>query len=246
MESEKQTLYLHCIMCILGGFLGAYAILCRLMNFGSSQTANMIDILCTLFEGDVTDFLLRLSGLVLYVLAMVICLLLTKKTALNVKRYAIFIDMAGLILLTFIPGDINPILGILPIFFMMATQWSVFSGNGEFNSSTIFSTNNLKQFTFALTNYVMEREKAQLRKAKFFGTSLLCYHIGVIFSFFAFTNCCIISYFFFQILHGNTLDAYKFHVITHFDRKYTRTFFRNTKFFRFLLQRSFYLLKSLN
>ncbi len=185
MESEKQTLYLHCIMCILGGFLGAYAILCRLMNFGSSQTANMIDILCTLFEGDVTDFLLRLSGLVLYVLAMVICVLLTKKTALNVKRYAIFIDMAGLILLTFIPGDINPILGILPIFFMMATQWSVFSGNGEFNSSTIFSTNNLKQFTFALTNYVMEREKAQLRKAKFFGTSLLCYHIGVIFSFFA-------------------------------------------------------------
>ena len=82
-------------MCILGGFLGAYAILCRLMNFGSSQTANMIDILCTLFEGDVTDFLLWLSGLVLYVLAMVICLLLTKTTALNVKRYAIFIDMAG-------------------------------------------------------------------------------------------------------------------------------------------------------
>ena len=117
MESEKQTLYLHCIMCILGGFLGAYAILCRLMNFGSSQTANMIDILCTLFEGDVTDFLLRLSGLVLYVLAMVICVLLTKKTALNVKRYAIFIDMAGLILLAFIPADINPITGILPIFF---------------------------------------------------------------------------------------------------------------------------------
>lgn len=184
MESEKQILYLHCIMCIIGGFLGAYAILCRLMNFGSSQTANMIDILCTFFEGDFTDFLLRLSGLFLYVLAMVICLLLTKKTAFNVKRYAILIDMAGLILLTFIPPDINPILGILPIFFMMATQWSVFSGNGEFNSSTIFSTNNLKQFTFALTNYIMDKDKAQLRKAKFFGTSLLCYHIGVVFSFF--------------------------------------------------------------
>lgn len=184
MESEKQILYLHCIMCIIGGFLGAYAILCRLMNFGSSQTANMIDILCTFFEGDFTDFLLRLSGLFLYVLAMVICLLLTKKTVFNVKRYAILIDMAGLILLTFIPPDINPILGILPIFFMMATQWSVFSGNGEFNSSTIFSTNNLKQFTFALTNYIMDKDKAQLRKAKFFGTSLLCYHIGVVFSFF--------------------------------------------------------------
>lgn len=48
-------------MCMIGGFLGAYALLCRLMNFGSSQTANMIDIICTLFEGDITDFLLRLS-----------------------------------------------------------------------------------------------------------------------------------------------------------------------------------------
>lgn len=185
MDSKKQTLYLHCVMCMIGGFLGAYAILCRLMNFGSSQTANMIDIICTLFEGDITDFLLRLSGLFLYVLAIVLCLVFQKKNIVNVKRYAILVDMAGLIFLPFIPADINPILGLLPIFFMMATQWSVFSGNGEFTSATIFSTNNLKQFTLALGSYLMDKEEAQLRKAKFFGTSLLCYHIGVIFSFFA-------------------------------------------------------------
>jgi uncharacterized membrane protein YoaK (UPF0700 family) len=74
----------------------------------------------------------------------------------------------------------------MPLFFMMATQWTIFHGNGKYNSSTIFSTNNLKQLTLSLGEYMIGHDKAQLDKAKFFANSILWFHIGVATSFFAF------------------------------------------------------------
>jgi uncharacterized membrane protein YoaK (UPF0700 family) len=74
----------------------------------------------------------------------------------------------------------------MPVFFMMATQWTIFHGNGKYNSSTIFSTNNLKQLTLSLGEYIlMGHDSAQLDKAKFFANSILWFHIGVAGAFFA-------------------------------------------------------------
>ncbi|MBO4998954.1 MAG: DUF1275 domain-containing protein [Lachnospira sp.] len=185
IHSNKKELQLHSLMCCVGGFLGAYAILCRLENFGSAQTNNLIQV-CLCFLGrDFFDFMLRVAGMVLYMAAIAIYAILHKKTGINLQKYAISIDIAGLILLSLLPSDMNPVAGILPIFFMMATQWSVFHGSGEYISSTIFSTNNLRQFTLAASEYLMEKDTAKLKRAKYFANSLLCYHVGVIYAFFA-------------------------------------------------------------
>ena len=143
IQNDKKEFYLHSLMCCVGGFLGAYAIICRLENLGSAQTNNLIQI-CLCFLGrDFFDFMLRIAGMLLYMGAIAIYAVLHKKTTLNLQKYAIGVDMSGLVLLALLPDNINPVAGILPIFFMMATQWSVFHGNGEYISSTIFSTNNL-------------------------------------------------------------------------------------------------------
>lgn len=186
MNLQKKTdFYLHSIMCLIGGFIGAYAILIRCNNLGSAQTSNLLCIVLLFLGKNMKEFLLRLFGAVLYFSAIEIYVYLSNKTNVNVKRYAILVDIAGSVFLCFIPLSVDPVIGLLPIFFMMATQWSVFHGADGYNSSTIFSTNNLRQTSLALGEYLCTKEKNQLEKMKFFANSLFWYHIGAIISFFA-------------------------------------------------------------
>lgn len=185
MHISNHPLALHSIMCSIGGFLGGYAILTRFGNLGAAQTSNMIELVLDFVGRNYADFALRIIGFILYASAFVLVTYLSKQTDLSMQRYAISIDIAGMIILSLIPADVNPIIGLLPLFFMMSTQWSVFHGFGEYNSSTIFSTNNLRQLTISLTEYCMEHEPKKLIRAKFFGNSLLWYHVGAAVSFFA-------------------------------------------------------------
>lgn len=187
-QLPKRELMLHSVMCTIGGFVGAYALLCRAENFGNAQTANLIHIIFCITGKNYIDFLLRILGMALYISAILLYVYLDRRTSLDLQKYAILVDTVGLFILFFIPAKINPVLGILPVFFMMATQWSVFHGIGEYNSSTIFSTNNIRQMTLSFGSYLCDKKDAQLTRAKFFANSLLWYHIGVFASVFACTS----------------------------------------------------------
>ena len=65
-----------------------------------------------------------------------------------------------------------------PIFFSMSFQWTAFPGACGFSSSCIFSTNNFRQFSTALTEFIFSREKSILKKTKFYGLTLFSYHTG--------------------------------------------------------------------
>jgi uncharacterized membrane protein YoaK (UPF0700 family) len=185
MELEKKELYLHSMMCVVGGFFGAYAVLSRAGTLASAQTLNMIEVVLALLGRDYIQFFLRVICVLLYMSAVMIALVLMKRTHVSVQRYSILVDVAGMVLLSVIPADVDIVIGIMPIFFMMSTQWTVFHGNAKYTSSTIFSTNNLKQMTLALGGYFLDKDESQLDKAKYFGNSILWYHIGVVISFFA-------------------------------------------------------------
>jgi uncharacterized membrane protein YoaK (UPF0700 family) len=181
----KKQLYLHSLMCVVGGFFGGYALLSRSSMFASAQTLNMIEIVLNFLGRDYHEFFLRFLCFILYASAIFIGLIVTKKTPFSEQRYSILVDVVGMVVLCLIPTDTDIIVGIMPVFFMMATQWTIFHGNSKYNSSTIFSTNNLKQLTLSLGEYMIGHDLAQLDKAKFFGNSILWYHIGVAYSFFA-------------------------------------------------------------
>jgi uncharacterized membrane protein YoaK (UPF0700 family) len=93
-----------------------------------------------------------------------------------------------MVVLCILPQNLYSFVYLLPLFFMMSTQWSVFHGIGEYNSSTIFSTNNLRQMTISLTEYYLDgkTDEKKLHRGKFFANSLLWYHIGVAYSYFAY------------------------------------------------------------
>ena len=87
-------------------------------------------------------------------------------------------DLAACLLLARIPAEADPILALYPMFFATAVQWVAYSRAAGYNCATIFSTNNLRQFTEGVTEYLCAREAEQLRKLKFYGGTLACFHLG--------------------------------------------------------------------
>ncbi|MBB2183471.1 DUF1275 domain-containing protein [Lachnospiraceae bacterium MD1] len=181
---KNRDLILHSIMCSIGGFMGGYAVLFR-GNLGSAQTINMIDIVLDIVGNNKTELLIRSIGFFLYILGMELVVLLSKKTKINLQRYSIFINMAGFLVLTIIPQQVNKVVGILPIFFMLSTQWSVFHGVRGYNSSTVFSTNNLRQMLLALNEYIISKDKKQRNTALYYINTLFWFHINIVVSYYA-------------------------------------------------------------
>lgn len=180
---KNKDIILHSLMCCIGGFMGGYALLCR-GNLGSAQTINMIDIVFGILGRNRDELLIRVVGLLLYFAGIEFIVLLSKKAHINLQRYSIVVDMVGFLVLAAIPDNASSVAGILPIFFMLSTQWSVFSGTRGYNSASVFSTNNFRQTVLALNEYAFSRDRGQLKKALFFLNSLFWFHVNIALSYF--------------------------------------------------------------
>lgn len=181
---KNKDIILHSIMCCIGGFMSGYALLCR-GNLGSAQTINMIEIVFGIMGRNKEELLFRILGLLLYFAGIEFVVLLSKKTNINLKRYSILVDMAAFLVLAIIPDNASMMVGLLPMFFMLSTQWSVFSGTGGYTSSSVFSTNNFRQVILALNEYVFSKDKKQLKKAMFFINTLFWFHVNIAVSYYS-------------------------------------------------------------
>lgn len=188
---KKYEVRMHFIMAVCGGFFGGYAIFGRMAVFGSAQTANLIELMGDILGRNAGEALLRILALAIYVGAMIIFSILAKKTAVNLRYLAILLEMLTAALIGFFPKEMNPIVALYPVFFATSFQWCVFKGADGYACSTIFSTNNVKQTVLSFTDYFLtekkkEKEREQdLKKGKFFGGTLLCFHAGVAIAYIA-------------------------------------------------------------
>lgn len=186
MENKKKyETPLHYMMAFVGGFFGVYTILSFCDLFGNAQTANMIYFVTDLLGHDFTDACLRLGGVFLFVAAIALTVWLPKHSRIDLQVASLFLDAAAAVMAGLFPADIHPVLALYPFFFATAFQWNSFKGAKGFASSTLFSTNNLKQFTMAATEVLLNKDKTHTAKAKFFGCTLLFFHVGVACSFVA-------------------------------------------------------------
>lgn len=189
MEKESRLeVPLHFTMAMFGGCVGAYAIMGRLQVFGSAQTANMIELICDILGRNFGEVMIRVVALIIYISAIALSAVLAKKGCWNLKYLAIFFDALTVFALGFLPEAINPIEALYPVFFITAFQWCVFKGAKGYVSSTIFSTNNLKQTVLSFTEYFLYRGDDKIRKQKaekaaFFGGTLMSFHCGVGFEY---------------------------------------------------------------
>lgn len=181
--NNKYDSVLHYNLAFIGGFLGIYCILQRSDFLGAAQTSNMIYLVSHLLGKDYIDVLLRAGAMILYAFSISLTVLIPAKTTINIKTLSILIDAAAVGIMGVMPDKMNAVLGLYPVFFAMAFQWNTFKGAKGYISSSIFSTNNLRQFSISLTNFVMTKKEEHLDRAKFYGCTLLSFHIGVAFSY---------------------------------------------------------------
>lgn len=183
--NENADLYRHLTFASVGGFFGAYAILCRSGILASAQTMNLLELTLNALRGDAVAVLLHLGALVLYVAGTMMTVLLPHFFGVDMRRAAPVIDALACVALCFIPADANVILALYPIFFAMSVQWSTFSGAKGFVSSTIFSTNNTKQASLAFAQYITDGDRVHFKKVKFYLFTLFAFHFGAAVGFFA-------------------------------------------------------------
>ena len=174
--------WIHFNMAIVGGFLGGFAILNHHELFGSAQTSNLISVFADLAGHPDANFFVRLLGVFIYMFALSLTVILPKFTRLHLPYVSLFIDAMAALIVAFLPSDLNDFIALYPLYFAMAIQWCSFKGGDGFTCSTIFSTNNLRQFTTSMTEYLCSKDPDALRKWKFFASVLLCFHFGVIVS----------------------------------------------------------------
>lgn len=180
MTSHREA-HIHYIVAFVGGFLGLFPIVNAAHVFGSAQTMNGIDIVMLLLGGSISSALLHLGGAALYAAAIILVTVLQRRQAIDVRLLALAVDaLTALCMWRFpVSSNLPLVLYLYPTFFSMAFQWTAFKGAYNFNSSTIFSSNNFKQFFSSLTEVYLNGDKSFSLKAHFFGLTLLAFHTGI-------------------------------------------------------------------
>ena len=176
---DRLDAILHWNISLVGGFLGAYAILLHAGNFGSAQTGNLMEMGAELVSMEWFNVLLRLAALVLFGLGVASAYLLTNFTKINMRKLALWVDAAALALASMLPLE-PALVGIYPIFFASAFQWGVYSGADGFNSATIFMTNNFKQSVLGWLQYGLTKDKEFKRKAILYTYTVISFFLGVV------------------------------------------------------------------
>lgn len=180
---QKREVIAHHAMAAVGGFCGIYAIENRSENFGSSETANLIYLFAAGLSGNYREMLIRILAFCCYIGGIVFVTLAARKCKNKDARYvALIVEVIGVFVLAQIPADIHPIIALYPMFFMMAVQWPPFSNAGGFSSATVFSTNNCRQCFSGLVEYLCDRDPKYLARFQVFGGTLICFHLGVVYS----------------------------------------------------------------
>lgn len=179
MTKQQRETAAHHAMAMVGGFFGVYALTTRSETFGSSETSNLIYLVLSGLTGSGRSFLIRLGATACYIAGIAFAAV-GRRLCRDFRLWAVAVDAAACLMLAWIPAGTEPVLALYPMFFATAVQWLAYTQAAGFNSATIFSTNNLRQFTEGLTEYFCGREPEQLRKLTFFGGTLLCFHLGAV------------------------------------------------------------------
>jgi len=175
---EQKIFY---IMAFIGGSMAGFATL-RTGVLGSAQTSNLAELAIAIVGGDLYHITLRVIAMILYAFGVAIPRIIIKRTSLNVKTVSVIVDIAGIILLGFMPEHLNAVVALWPIFFIMSFQWNSFPGARGFVSASIFSTNNFRQAVTGLTDYILDKNAESVDRALFFTGTLVSFHLGVMLS----------------------------------------------------------------
>ena len=170
------------MVALIGGWLGIFPLVNAAHQFGSAQTVNLMELAIGVFGGNWKTVLLHGAGLLIYGLAVFLVTYLPKHSRVNIRLLALVIDVLACLVMWRFPIErkIPLCFYLYPTFFAMPFQWCAFRGAYGYANSTIFSSNNVRQFVVALTEMWANGDKSMALKAKFMGATLISFYAGVV------------------------------------------------------------------
>ena len=175
----KRQIQLHHAVSVIGGFWGGYTIFNHLDIFANAQTGNLIKLVLGICSLQLDAVLYLLSYFCIYITGNAFYAVARKKLGISMKIVSFIVSALAIVSVGILNYTNNSFLAVMPIFFAAPVQWNAFKTAGRNSSSTIFSSNNVRQAVILLTNYIMNRDKKDLRNARFYWATLLFFHIGV-------------------------------------------------------------------
>lgn len=175
-KAEKFKLRLHLIMSLIGGWTGTYCVL-RFHHFASAATMNSVDSLTSAAVGNWQGALVKFCAVAVYAVGLFLASILPLRAKSDLRAWAICLDGAAAVLMCTVPDGQE--YGIFFSLFAMAFQWSVFSGPRGYPCSTIFCSNNLRQFLDAWVQVHYNGDALQIPRMRLYGWTLLAFYTGV-------------------------------------------------------------------
>ena len=189
MEIVRKQKTLHHTVSMIGGFMAGYTIFNHLDIMANAQTGNLVKLVLSACSGNLESIGFMVLLFFVYCAANAFYVVCRRYSRLSMKIISLMITAASIPLVGLLCFSGNAYLSVLPIVFAMPVQWNAFKTAGGNSSSTIFSSNNVRQAVIQLTNYIMDRDAKSARNARFYWATLLFFHIGVAAS-------CLISLYF--------------------------------------------------
>ena len=182
MTIVKRQIELHHAVSAIGGFFGGYTVLNHTDILANAQTGNLIKLVCNACSGDLKSVGFMILMFFVYAAGNAFYAIARKYLKISMKIVSFIVMAVGIILVGALSNVGNHYVSVLPIVFLAPVQWNAFKTAGGNSSATIFSSNNVRQAVIQLTNYFMNKDKAALRKARFYWATLLCFHLGLLLS----------------------------------------------------------------
>lgn len=182
MTIVKRQKELHHAVSVIGGFFAAYTVMNHCDILANAQTGNLIRLVVNACRGDLGSIGFMVLGFLVYAAGNVFYAVARKYLKLSMKIVSFIVTAAAIVLTGLLSGVGNHYLAVLPVVFYAPVQWNAYKSAGGNSSSTIFSSNNVRQAVMLLAKYVMEKDDKAGKNARFYWATLLWFHIGAVFA----------------------------------------------------------------
>jgi len=169
----------HYAASAIGGFWGGYTILNYMDIFANAQTGNLIKLVLGVTHGDFRFAPFMALGFLIYCGGNVFYVLVRRRVKISMKIVSLLCAAAAVALVGVLSLVSGGFVVCYPIMFAAPIQWNAFKIADGNASSTIFSSNNVRQASILTTNYFLDRTAANAAKARFYWLTLLSFHMGV-------------------------------------------------------------------
>lgn len=175
---QRQRIVHHCAS-VIGGFWAGYTVLNHIEILANAQTGNLIRLVLGVCAGDFTFVWFMVIGFLLYCAGNVFYVLVRRRVRVSMKIVSLICSAVAVAVVGAIPFVRNDFIACFPIVFVAPIQWNAFKSAGGYSSSTIFSSNNVRQASMQTTRYFLTKDRQTGLKARFYWVTLLSFHLGV-------------------------------------------------------------------